>query len=311
MTIGIDIGGTKTAVAGLDPEGRIVERARFATTGPAATLAHLSEIVAGLAGATAPLIGISAGGLGVAQGLITGAPNLPGWDDIPVVDYFQRKLGGRAFLMNDAKACALAEWLYGAGRGCRHLAFLTAGTGMGAGLILDGRLYLGTGNAGEVGHMRLAPTGPLGYGKAGSFEGFCSGGGIGRWAQDFLLERGRNGGFGRERTEEVTARDVGEAAVAGDPWARELLDRAGERLGEALAIMIDLLGLERIILGSVYVRSQPWLEPGMRRALARETLPGPLGLCQILPSALGEAVGNFGAIAVAEYCSGERTARGP
>jgi glucokinase len=92
--------------------------------------------------------------------------------------------------MNDAKACALAEWLHGAGRGYRHLAFLTAGTGMGSGLILDGRLYLGAGNVGEVGHMRLAPDGPPGYGKRGSFEGFCSGGGIGRWAQEWLQERG-------------------------------------------------------------------------------------------------------------------------
>ena len=125
-----------------------------------------------------------------------------------------------------------------------------------------------------------------------------------------MRERGLDRGFGRERVEEVTARDLGEAAGAGDLLARELWERVGERLGEALALMIDVLGLERIVLGSVYVRSRPWLEPAMRRALEREALPGPLALCQILPSALGEEVGNFGAIAVAEYCSGQRGAPG-
>jgi glucokinase len=203
--------------------------------------------------------------------------------------------------MNDAKACALAEWLYGAGRGCRHMAFLTAGTGMGGGFILDGRLYLGAGNAGEVGHLRLAPDGPPGYGKRGSFEGFCSGGGLGRGAQEWLRERGRTTGFGCTRIEDVTAGTVAAAAANGDPIAVDYLWSAGERLGEALAILIDVLNLERIVLGSVYVRSRRWLEPAMRLALEREALPGSLAACAIIPAELGEEVGNYGAVAVAEY----------
>jgi glucokinase len=124
---------------------------------------------------------------------------------------------------------------------------------------------------------------------------------MGRWAQDILRERGLASGFGCARIEDVTAAAVATAAGTGDALAREVLERAGERLGEALAILVDVLNLERIVLGSVYVRSRQWLEPAMRRALAREALPTSLAVCGIVPAALGEQVGNFGAVAVAEY----------
>jgi len=301
MTIGIDIGGTKCAVSRLCEDGRIHEIHRMATKGPDETLAELAEAVSRADTGPSPLIGISGGTLAADRGLITGAPNLPGWNDVPVVDYFHRRFGGPAYLMNDAKSCALAEWRYGAGRGCRHMAFLTAGTGMGAGLILDGRLYLGGGNAGEVGHIRLAPDGPWGHGKRGSFEGFCSGGGIGRWAREFLRDRGMAGGFGCASLEEVTAAAVAAAAARDDASACEFLALVGGRLGEALALLVDMLNLERIVIGSIYVRSRQWLEPAMRQALEREALPVSLASCSILPAALGEQVGNYGAIAVAEY----------
>jgi glucokinase len=301
MTIGIDIGGTKCAVSRAGGDGRIEQVGVLATRGPDETLAELAALVAGAGTGPAPLVGICGGGLGANRGMISGAPNMPGWDDVPVVDFFHRRFGGPAYFMNDAKACALAEWRYGAGRGTRHMAFLTAGTGMGAGLILDGRLYMGCGNAGEVGHLRLAPDGPEGYGKRGSFEGFCSGGGIGRWAREILLERGLSAGFGCGRLEEVTAAAVAAAAGRGDPLARELLARVGARLGEALALLVDVLNLERIVLGSVYVRSRQWLEPALREALGREALPTSLAACGIVPAALGEQVGNYGAISAAEY----------
>src|SRR5690606_15592063 len=131
-------------------------------------------------------IGISCGGpLDSRRGVILSPPNLPGWDRIPVVEVFQQAFKVPVALQNDANAGALAEWLWGAGRGSHNMIFLTFGTGMGAGLILNGQLYSGTNDlAGEVGHIRLAPDGPVGYGKAGSFEGFCSGGGIKQLATD-------------------------------------------------------------------------------------------------------------------------------
>ena len=117
-------------------------------------------------------------------------PNLPDWDNVPLVEMTEKRLGIKTILQNDANACAVAEWKFGAGRGTRNMVFLTFGTGMGAGLILDGRLYSGTNDmAGEVGHIRLAPKGPLGYGKKGSFEGFCSGGGIADLAKQTVLNK--------------------------------------------------------------------------------------------------------------------------
>src|SRR6185312_2481782 len=183
--IGLDIGGTKCAVSVPDGADRVREVARFATTDVRGTLDRFYVEIAKLKPGRGTVFGVSCGGpLDSKQGLILSPPNLPGWDRIAICALLTEKFGGRAFLMNDANACALAEWQFGAGRGCQSMMFLTMGTGMGAGLILDGHLYEGiTGNAGEVGHMRLAPDGPVGFGKAGSFEGFCSGGGIAQIAR--------------------------------------------------------------------------------------------------------------------------------
>ena len=128
-------------------------------------------------------IGISCGGpLDSRRGVIMGPPNLPGWDDVYIVRQIENHYGVQAHLQNDANACAVAEWKFGAGRGKQNVVFMTFGTGLGAGLILDGKLYSGTNdNAGELGHIRLDRFGPVGFGKAGSFEGFCSGRRIARF----------------------------------------------------------------------------------------------------------------------------------
>lgn len=287
--IGIDIGGTKCAV-GVLRDGVVEEVDRFPTQDYTTTFARFRQTVAGLGPGPDVVFGISCGGpLDAARGVILCPPNLPGWVDLPVCRAFTDIFGGQAFLMNDANASALAEWHFGAGKGCRHMVFLTAGTGMGAGLILNGRLYEGaTGDAGEVGHLRLRPDGPLGFGKHGSFEGFCSGGGIARLALAM--------GWPQPA---VTLKDLAEAAGAGDALALKILDTAGERLGEALALLIDTLNPERIVLGGYFPRCSALLLPAMNRALAAEALPGPLAACRILPAVLGETIGSNAAVAVA------------
>jgi glucokinase len=287
--IGIDIGGTKCAVSVL--RGGVVEEVdRFPTSDFAATFARYRETVTRLKPGPDVVFGISCGGpLDAVRGLILSPPNLPGWVDVAICRTFTDAFGGRAFLMNDANASALAEWHFGAGQGCRHMVFLTAGTGMGAGLILNGRLYEGaTGDAGEVGHLRLRPDGPLGFGKRGSFEGFCSGGGIARLATEMGWQRPG-----------VTLKDIAEAATAGDALALKVLGTAGERLGEALALLIDTLNPERIVLGGYFPRCSSLLLPAMNRALAREALPSALAGCRILPAVLGETIGSNAAVAVA------------
>jgi glucokinase len=301
--IGLDIGGTKCAVSVPDGPDRVREVVRFATTEVRATLDRLLAEIVKLKPGRDTVFGVSCGGpLDSKQGLILSPPNLPGWDRIAICSLLTEKFGGRAFLMNDANACALAEWQFGAGRGSQSMIFLTMGTGMGAGLILDGRLYEGiTGNAGEVGHMRLAADGPVGFGKAGSFEGFCSGGGIAQLARQRVQGFGGESSLKKMALEKLTAREVGLAAEAGDAVALAIWREVGEKLGEALALFIDVLNPERIVIGSIYQRCERFLAPAVKAVIAREALPDSAQDCAVVPAQLGDELGSCAAVAIARY----------
>jgi glucokinase len=280
--LGVDIGGTKTSVCLGDDQGAILKRARFSTPhhpGPDKTLAevvrHASEMVGK---AKIVRIGIScAGPLDASLGLVQSPPNLPGWDDVPVCRILSEALGAPARLENDANAAALAEWKFGAGRGLRDMVFLTCSTGMGAGLILDGKLYQGRrGLAGEVGHMRITAYGPQLYGKAGSLEGWASGSGL-------LLQTGRS------------AEDLAASARLGDQKALAAITRAGEMLGRGIAILCDVLNPELVVCGTLAIRlGDLYLGPA-RQVLAAEALDP----CPVVPSALGDDLPERAALAVA------------
>lgn len=235
-------------------------------------------------------------------GIIQGPPNLPGWDHVPIVQQIQKHYGVPGKLQNDANACAVAEWKFGAGKGTQNLVFLTFGTGLGAGLILDGKLYSGTnGNAGELGHIRLADSGPVGFGKAGSFEGFCSGGGLAQLGHRMALEKLQQGicpMYFREG-EPVTAKAIAEAAHAGDETALEVYRTCGHYLGKGLSIVMDLLNPELIVIGSIFARSRDLLWDATKVEIEKEALPEAAGCCRIVPAALGEQIGDYAAVAVA------------
>ena len=304
--IGFDIGGTKCAVVLGDENAKILDSVTFPTAGPEETVERLLSAAERMTAESdeKPLaVGVSCGSpLDSARGIIQSPPNLPGWDDIPITEIIEKRLGIPAKLMNDANACALAEWRFGAGRGSDDMIFLTFGTGMGAGLILGGRLYEGAnGNAGEVGHMRLERFGPVGYGKQGSFEGFSSGGGIAmaaKLAATEKLQRGESVGYCKSWDElgSVTAKSVALAAQAGDPDALAVYRQTGEMLGRGLAVLIDLFNPSRIVIGSIYARSSALLEEPMRRILEAECLPSNLSVVEIVPAALGDNIGNIAAI---------------
>lgn len=301
--IGVDIGGTKCALSVPDGADRVREVVRFPTTGVRATLDRIFAEIKKLAPGPDPVFGVSCGGpLAAKHGLILSPPNLPGWDRIAICDEIKQRFGGRAFLMNDANACALAEWQFGAGRGCQSMLFLTMGTGMGAGIILDGRLYDGvSGNAGEVGHLRLSPEGPIGFGKAGSFEGFCSGGGIAQLARQRVATFAGVSALKQLVPEKLTAQEVGRAAEVGDALALAIWHEVGERLGEALAVLIDILNPERIVIGSIYQRCERFIAPSMQTVIAREALPDSVRDCAVRPAMLGDGIGSYAAVAIARY----------
>ncbi len=309
---GIDIGGTKCAVSFAHVrQDEIVFLDKVKTDTDCferAMRGFLHTIRRGLEGHPEwqlSGIGISCGGpLDAEKGLILSPPNLPGWDRVDVFTPLRQAFGVPVMLKNDADACALAEWRMGAGRGCRNMIFLTFGTGMGAGLILNNRLYSGaTGMAGEVGHIRLEPDGPFGYGKCGSFEGFCSGGGIaslGRMRAEEALKKGSSPLFCRDASMlgSITGKTIADALEQGDPLAAEIYDTAGEYLGRGLAVLIDILNPERIIIGSIFGRQRSVLEKRMYEALRREALESSLRACQILPAGLGERIGDYAAVCV-------------
>jgi len=317
MLLGFDIGGTKCAVIlGLEKADGgigIVDKTVLETNLPVYEMIGclftsaermLSKYQVGIEGITS--IGISCGGpLSSKRGVILSPPNLVGWDDVPIVQLTQKRFGRPVLLQNDANACAVAEWKYGAGRGYGDLMFLTFGTGMGAGLILNGRLYSGQSDlAGEVGHIRLADMGPVGFGKAGSFEGYCSGGGIAQLGQIKARERIQRGEKvtycqGLADLQKVTAKSVAEAAFSGDETALAVYQQSAEYLGRALALFIDMLNPELIILGSIYERARPLIEPRMMEVIRREAYHGSLDNCSIVPAGLGESIGDMAALSLA------------
>lgn len=308
--LGLDIGGTKCAAVTGRWDGKEITLQKKAVCktdieiGAESMIERLFELAEGLLDGTPDAVGISCGGpLDSGRGVIMSPPNLPGWDNVEIVRLAKNRFGAEAYLQNDANACAVAEWKFGAGRGYRNLVFLTFGTGLGAGLILNGELYEGTnGNAGEVGHVRLDESGPMGFGKHGSFEGFCSGGGIARLGCQMAREakaKGITPAFYRDGDESVSAKAIAEAAREGDKTAIEVYRTSGKYLGRGLSVIIDILNPECIIIGGVYKRSGDLLIESALSELDREALGESAGCCKILPAELGEEIGDYSALAVA------------
>ena len=322
LYLGIDIGGTTCAACTADERGRVLEAASLPTgkgeSGWEDTVGLLlekaREQVGKSAGPKLKAVGISCGSpLDREAGLVQEPANLPGWRDVPIVSIFREAFPRAAvYLENDANAGALAEYYFGSGRDGKpeNMLFLTFGTGLGAGLVLNGQLYRGSSNyAGEIGHIRLEGDGPLGCGKPGSFEGFCSGGGIEQlaaaglesWQEETSLDANN-----------ISAADVGLGARSGDKLCRKILAISGSYLGRGLAIAIDILNPDLIAIGSIFARCEGFLRPAMEAALEEEARKETLACCRIVPAALGEEIGLYSALSAAWYGEGilEDTAGG-
>ena len=306
MFIGVDIGGTKCAVTLGDKQGNILKKERFLTTEVNETIKKLIETAIKIKGdEQIDAIGVSCGGpLDEEQGIILSPPNLPGWDNIKIKEMLENALKVPCGVRNDANACAMAEWYFGAGKGTKNMVFMTFGTGLGAGLILNGKLYSGTnGNAGELGHIRLGEFGPSGYGKCGSFEGFCSGSGLKELGRSFAretLQRGEKVPFIKDNNiDDFEVKDMAQWARKGDKTALKAFELCGRKLGEGLSIVIDLINPEKIIIGSVYARCEDLLAPHMNKVLESEALEQSRKVCKVVPPLLQEEIGDKAALAVA------------
>lgn len=312
MYIGLDIGGTKCAavIGSLGETVEILDKITFPTADktPSQILSLFSDFIEEKRKSyKIEGIGIACGGpLDSKKGIIKKPPSLPLWDGIEIVKYFEDKFAIPTYLKNDADACAVAEWLYGAGKGTQNMIFITFGTGFGSGLILNGKLYSGTNdNAGEIGHVRLRKNGPVGYNKAGSCEGFCSGSGIRRLALleiEKLKKKGQAPDFLQKigGEDNVTAKVIAEHARLGDKFCKRIYQISGKMLGETLSILIDLFNPEKIVIGGVFMRSNDLLYPYAEKVIKKESLIYSQQVVQVVPAQLSENIGDVSALAVAK-----------
>lgn len=299
--IGLDIGGTKTAILEGDYDAAILQRIEIPTQASDPFTVTFERICAQVdaalktardAGRSVDAVSVSIGGpLKIEEGIILAPPHLPNWVDVPLKALLQQRYGLPVFVEHDGNAGALAEYYFGAAQGTRNAIFLTAGTGLGGGFILDGRLYRGTTDtAGEVGHIRLSEEGPVEYGKAGSWEAFCSGAGMVKLAHRLYP------GYWPQT---LTTRELVTAANAGDEAARQVIRRSGEYLGRGLAILVDTLNPEVIVLGSLGgALGDLFLDPA-RQVVRDECLSQPAAACRIAPAALGARIGDVAALVAA------------
>ena len=308
--IAIDFGGTQIRAAVVDPGGA-VRGLRFAETGagddPAAVLARIGDTAqqaldaAGDTASDCAAIGVAAPGpLDYETGSILRAPNIPGFDNIGVAAPLRARFKLPTFLGNDANLAVLAEHEYGAGRGVNDMVYVTVSTGVGAGILVDGELLLGsTGNAGEVGHMTVDFHAPVHTsGNIGCVEQFSAGLGIARYAEE-LLDRHPQSPLNTIFAEkgELSARDVATAARDGDALANIAWDRAIRALGAGFVSFIHVLNPSLIVVGGGVANAGDFLLDPLREYVQKYAMPGFKEELRIVPWTLGEKIGILGAAA--------------
>ena len=310
--LGVAIGGTKSAVTfGTFTDGKLIALNKTVVktdpNDPDVTFGRIFDAIDQLKFGF-DYIGIICGGpLDIKRGLINTPPNLPGFKAIPVCKMFTDRYNKPSILLNDADACAYAEWRFGAGVGVDNIIYLTCGTGFGAGLILNGDLFSGTiGQAGEIGHVRLDNFGGPGYGKVGSAEGFLSGSGIAKTAIAFATEYIQRGEYTSlcstfDEAYKITAKDVAVHAKNGDACAKKVFDVTAQKLGDVLAILVDLFNPDRIVIGGVYQRNEDLLYDKAVARMREEALPVNAACVKILPSFLKEEIDDYSSLSAAVY----------
>lgn len=292
---GISIGGTKTAVTHAYYDGKFssIEKKLFPTN-PNQPEIEIQTIFDSIDSFNYPVdvISLVSGGPQDTQkGLLLKPPHLPGFDNYPIVDVLKNKYDCEVFFLNDADACALAEYKLGAGQGYKNMAYLTFGTGIGSGLILDRKLYTGhNGMAGEIGHVRLSESGPVGYDRKGSVEGYVAGGNIPNWAKEFIKDKESS----LHHYKELTTKDIAIEARNGDKAAKEIFDEVANRLGETISILLDVLNLDVVVIGGIYPRCLDLLEDKVNKSAKKNSIN--YRVCKILPSKLEEKIDDYSSL---------------
>jgi glucokinase len=307
--LALDIGGTKLAAGVVDESGCVHSFAVAPSSperGPDAELPRLFELgrravaESGLDWGEIGAVGIGCGGpLDAARGVLIAPLHLPGWHDVPVTAIAEDAYDRPAVLENDATAAAAGEHRYGAGTGARNMVYLTISTGVGGGVVVEGRLYRGAGNGAELGHVTVDWRGRpcRGCGRLGCLEAYVSGTSIAERAKE-AIARSRNGASSLASLDGPTAEDVAAAARAGDELAREVWDETVAALACGLTSIVNVFEPELVVLGGGVTRAGEQLL-GPVREWVRANAMEPAGRsADIVESALGERVGVVGAAAI-------------
>lgn len=302
--VAVDLGGTHIRSALIDEKGEMLARAEretLAQEGPEPVIGRIEACIRDVARGTEAISIAAPGPLNPWKGIIHQAPNLPGWREVPLSDILHRTFKVPIHLNNDANLAALAEHRFGAGQGVNDLIYLTISTGIGGGIISQGRLLLGAkGLAAEVGHMVLEPEGPpCGCGGWGHLESLASGPAIARRAVE-EMEKGTETCITRLVKGElgkVTAKVVAQAAQEGDPLANSIFKEAGFYIGLGIANLLHILNPELIIIGGGVSKAGDLLFDPIRATVQARAMPSYQEGLKIVPAALGDDVGLLGAAA--------------
>jgi glucokinase len=307
----VDLGGSKILSVIAEGDGCRVGEDRRPTSAKEGPEVVLERVVTSLETALANAglqqddlvaVGIcSPGPCDIDNGVICSAPNLPGWRDVPICRYVGERLGALALLENDANAAAVGEYVYGAGRGCRHLIYMTVSTGIGGGFIIDGRLYRGaTGVAGELGHMTIDPHGPVcGCGNHGCLEALASGTAVAARGEE-LVAQGSSALLAELAQEQgrLTAETVAQAAGRGDVACRGIIRRAGYYLGIGFASYVNIFNPEIIVIGGGLAKVGDLLLAPARAEMEARAMPEALEAVQMKLAELGDYAGVMGMVAL-------------
>ncbi|HWZ33725.1 MAG TPA: ROK family protein [Bryobacteraceae bacterium] len=292
-SIGVDLGGTNLRAAAIDDHGKMIEKVSGSTHLKAGRDAVVDDMVQAIEGLRTRMAGRTLAGIGVGvpgfilmdKGIIVGSNNLPQFENYPVRDEIERRLGARVILENDANAAALGEKWMGAGREVNDLVLLTLGTGVGGGIISGGRVLEGSaGMAGEIGHITISPNGnPCGCGNTGCLEKHASATAIGAMAR--LI------GLGAD----LTAEDVYKLAVAGDARAKAIFISMGQALGIALATLINIFNFPLYLLSGGPLPAWDYFAPAMIAEVQRRSFTYRNSPTRIERATLGNEAGLYGA----------------
>ncbi len=313
LILGIDLGGTKILTSVINPQGEMLSRDHTVTPaakGPEGVIpAILASAERALAGASIGIDRVSAVGVGAPgladtrDGILFTSPNLPGWKDVPLRDIIQEKLKEKAFLINDANAAALGEYYFGAAKETSHFIYVTISTGIGGGIVVDGKILNGSrGLAGEIGHMTIADEGPLCHcGNRGCWEALASGTALAKAARNRIEAGGDTTilKFAEGDIAKVTALTVQTAAEKGDPIANELIRKTAYYFGVGLTNLINIFNPEMIVIGGgLSNMGDRLLKPAYEEA-GKRAFHQAFQAVRFVPAALGRNSGVLGAAAFA------------